>query len=89
MLPDDVLMEGGPQCQKSPSRVFWGSLIAIAGGLILLAIPGGVGFAGPAFIMRGSDVVGVQPTSLTWMAGSFAIVAIVGLISGVVAQLVA
>ena len=71
------------------TRVFWGSLIVIAGGLVLLAISGGLGFAGTEFIMRGPDVVGVQPTSLTWMAGSFAIVAVVALISGGVAQFVA
>jgi len=49
--------------------MFWGSLIAIAGGLLLLAIAIGMGFAGTGLIVRGPDVVGIQPTSSAVLAG--------------------
>jgi hypothetical protein len=71
------------------ARIFWGSLIAIAGGLILFLIAGGLGFAGTAFIMNGPDVVGVQSTSLTWLAALMGMIGVIALVSGGIAQLVA
>jgi hypothetical protein len=71
------------------TRIFWGSLIAIAGGLIVFAIATGLGFAGTGLIMSGPDVVGVQPTSMTWFAASMGILAIVALVGGAIGQFVA
>ena len=71
------------------TRLFWGSLIAIASGLVLFVIAGGLGYAGTAFLTNGQDVVGIQPTATTWLAGMFGIVAIVSLIGGGIAQFVA
>jgi H+/Cl- antiporter ClcA len=71
------------------TRIFWGSLIAIAGGLIVLAIATGLGFAGTRFIMSGHDLVAVQPTSTTWAAASMGIIGILALIGGAFGQFVA
>jgi hypothetical protein len=71
------------------TRIFWGRLIAIAGGLIALAIATGLGVAGTGLIMSGPDVVGVQPTSTTWVAASMSLIAILALIGGALGQLVA
>lgn len=71
------------------ARIFWGSLIAIAGGLIAVVIAGGLGFAGTGFIMNGHDVVGVQPTSATWFAAMLGITGVVAMVAGGIAQFVA
>jgi hypothetical protein len=71
------------------ARIFWGSLIAIAGGLVVLAIATGLGFAGTRFIMSGHDMVGIQPTSTTWVAASTGLIGILALIGGVFGQFVA
>ena len=71
------------------TRIFWASLIAIGGGLVVLAIAAGLGFAGTSFIMRGPDVVGVQPTSTTFAAASLGIIGVLALICGALGQFVA
>jgi hypothetical protein len=71
------------------ARIFWGSLIAIAGGLIVFVIAGGLGFAGTGFIMNGPDVVGVQPTSTTWFAAMLGIFGVAAVVAGGIAQFVA
>ena len=71
------------------ARLFWGSLIASAGGLILFVIAGWLGFAGTRWITNGPDVVGVQPTSTTWLAVTMGVFGAIALVGGGVAQLVA
>jgi hypothetical protein len=71
------------------SRIFWGSLGAMAAGLVVLAIAAGLGFAFTGFTMRGPDIVGVQPTSTTWVAASVGIIAVLALIGGALGQFVA
>jgi H+/Cl- antiporter ClcA len=71
------------------SRIFWGSLGAIAAGLVVLAIATGVGFAFTGLTWSGPDIVGVQPTSTTWVAASVGIIAVLALIVGAVGQFVA
>jgi hypothetical protein len=75
--------------KSTVTRIFVGSLISIIAGVVLLLIAGGFGFAGTQFIMSGPDIVGVQPSSATWVAGSMGAIAILALIAGGVGQLVA
>jgi H+/Cl- antiporter ClcA len=70
-------------------RIFWGSLGAIAAGLAVLAIAAGLGFATTGFTWRGPDIVGVQPTSTTWLAASVGIIAVLALFGGALGQFVA
>ena len=70
-------------------RIFWSSLIALAGGLIVLLIAGGVGVAGTGLTMRGPDVVGIQPTSATWIAASVGMLGVIAVIGGAVGMFVA
>ena len=71
------------------SRIFWGSLAAIAGGLVVLTIAAGLGFVATGFTWRGPDIVGVQPTSSTWVAATVGIIAVLALIAGALGQFVA
>ncbi len=71
------------------TRIYVWSLIAIGVGIVLMLIAGGLGFAGTQFMMRGPDVVGVQPTSMTWVAASTGVLAAVALLVGGIGQLVA
>jgi hypothetical protein len=71
------------------ARLFWGSLMAIAGGLILFLIAGGLGFAGTRWITNGPDVVGVQPTSTTWLAVTMGVFGAIALVGGGVTQFLA
>ena len=59
------------------------------GGLIVLLIGGGLGFAGTTWIMNRHDVVGVHATSTTWLAAVMGIIGVIALVGGGVAQLVA
>lgn len=55
----------------------------------MLVIAGGIGFAGTAFIWRGPDIVGVQPTPTTWVAATTGLIAVLALIGGALGQFVA
>lgn len=44
------------------TRLFVGSWVAIAAGLVLFGIAGGVGYANGACVMNGPDVTGVRAT---------------------------
>jgi hypothetical protein len=70
-------------------RVFFGSRIGLAGGLMLLLITGALAFANDIFIMRGSDVIGVRSSALTWsLVGPIGLAALV-MFASVVAIFVA
>jgi hypothetical protein len=71
------------------SRIFWAGLAAMLAGLVVLAIATGLGFAATGLIWRGPDIVGVQPTSTTWVAGSVGVVAILAFVVGALAGFVA
>ena len=45
---------------------FFGSLIGLAGGVVLLVVAGAVALANDVFIMRGPDVVGIRSGALAW-----------------------
>src|SRR6188472_336931 len=71
------------------STIFVGSLIAIAGGVVLLGVGLFVAYVNGTFIMQGPDVVGIRPSALTWSMAGLAIVGILAIVGGSLAQFVA
>jgi hypothetical protein len=71
------------------TRIFVGSLVALAGGLILLVVAGGLAYANGNFVMDGPDVVGVRSTPSGWALILLAIVGMFTMIGALVAQFVA
>jgi hypothetical protein len=81
---------GVPLMSKSTvTRLFVGSVIAIAGGVVLLAAGLLLAYLNGAFVTRGPDVVGINPSALTWSTAGLAIVGILAVIGGALAQFVA
>jgi hypothetical protein len=75
--------------KSTVSRIFIGSLFAIAGGVVLLAVGLFLAYVNGSFIMRGPDVAGIQPTAFTWAMVGLAIVGILAVIAGALGQFVA
>lgn len=75
--------------KSTVTRLFVGSLLAIAGGLVLgfIAVP--LGYTSGAFVMNGPDVVGVQSTVMAWTVAALVVIGILAIIGGVVGQFVA
>jgi hypothetical protein len=48
------------------AKWFYGSLIGLVGGLVLLGVAGGLAVANHVFITNGSDVTGVRSSALGW-----------------------
>ena len=48
-------------------RLFWGSLIAFVGALILLATAGGLAIANGSLVRDGPDVTGIREDALGWV----------------------
>jgi hypothetical protein len=71
------------------TRLFVGSLIAIVGGIILLATGVLVGFASGAFVMSGHDVSGIQPTPFAWSMVGLGVLGLLALLGGGIGQFVA
>jgi hypothetical protein len=70
-------------------RIFYGSVVAVAAGLILgfLAVWGA--FASGAFVMDGHDVVGVNTTGFAWLLVLVAGIACFSVVGGAIAGMVA
>ena len=75
--------------KSTVTKIFVGSLIAITGGVVLLAAGVWLAYANGTFIMRGPDVVGIHPSAFTWSMGGLAIVGILAVIGGALGQFVA
>jgi hypothetical protein len=71
------------------TRLFVGSLVAIAGGLVLLGVTGGLAWANGAFVMDGPDVVGVRSTPGGWLLITLAALGALILIGAAIVQFVA
>ena len=71
------------------TRLFIGSLIAVAAGAILAFVAVWLGFANNVFVMSGTEVIGARASSLAWSLLGLGIVggltAMGGLITGLVA----
>lgn len=71
------------------TRLFVGSLIALAGGLVLLLVAGGLAYANSTFVMNGPDVVGFRSTPFGWVMIGVACIALLVLVAAALAQFVA
>jgi hypothetical protein len=70
-------------------KLFVGSLTALAGGLVLLAVAGGLAFANSSLVKDGQDVTAIHATPLGWTMIGLAGVAILVLVAAVITQFVA
>ena len=70
-------------------RLFWGSLIAFAGALILLAVAGGLALADGSLVKNGPDVTGIRETPFGWVMFGLAAVAALVLIAAAITQFIA
>jgi hypothetical protein len=75
--------------KSTVTRLFVGSLLAIAGGLVLGFIAVLLGYTSGAFVMSGPDVVGVQSTAMAWTVVALVGIGILAIIGGVIGQFVA
>jgi hypothetical protein len=75
--------------KSTVTRIFIGSLIAIAGGVVLLAAGLFLAYVNGMFVMRGPDVVGIHPSALSWSMAGLAIVGILAVLGGALGQFVA
>ena len=75
--------------KSTVTKLFIGSLFAIAGGVVLVAAGLFLAYVNGTFIMRGPDVVGIHASAFTWSMAGLAIVGILAVIGGALAQFVA
>jgi hypothetical protein len=75
--------------KSTVTKIFVGSLIAIAGGVVLLVAGVWLAYANGTFIMRGPDVVGIHPSAFTWSMAGLAVVGILAVVGGALAQFIA
>ncbi|MEA2518189.1 MAG: hypothetical protein QOF49_269 [Chloroflexota bacterium] len=75
--------------KSTVTRIFIGSLFAIAGGVVLLVAGLFLALVNGTFIMRGPDVVGVQASALTWSMAGLAVVGILAIVGGALGQFIA
>ena len=75
--------------KSTVARLFVGSLIAIVGGIVMVAIGLVAGYAGGAFVMSGPDVQGIHGTPFAWSMVGVAILGVIAIIGGGIGQFVA
>jgi hypothetical protein len=68
---------------------FFGSLIGLAGGIVLLVVAGAVALANDVFIMNGPDVVGIRSGAVSWTLAGLVGLALLVIMGAAVAQFVA
>lgn len=75
--------------KRTITRLFVGSLIALAGGLVLGLVAVALAYASGAFEMDGPDVVGVHATPFGWAMLAVGVLAVFVVIGAAIAQFVA
>lgn len=75
--------------KSTVTKLFVGSLIAVVGGVVLLAAGTLLAFANGAFVMSGPDVVGFNPSAFAWSMVGLAVVGILAMVGGAIGQFVA
>ena len=71
------------------TRIFVGSVLAIAGGLVLSVLAGLLAFASGSLTYNGPDVVGIQETAFGWAMIIVATIGVLVMAGGAMAQFVA
>jgi hypothetical protein len=71
------------------TKLFFGSLIAIVGGVVLVAVALAMGYGAGVFVMSGPDVVGVESSALAWSMVALFIVGGLAIVGGGIGQFVA
>ena len=75
--------------KRTVTRLFAGSVAALAAGLVLLFSAGALAYANGNFVMNGPDVVGVRSTPFGWVVLALAVVALVTMVGAFVGHIVA
>ena len=75
--------------KSSVTKIFIGSLVAIAGGVVLLVAGLLLALANGTFVMSGPDVVGINSSALSWSMAVLAVVGILAVIGGTLGQFIA
>jgi len=68
---------------------FFGSLIGLAGGIVLFVVAGAVALANDVFIMNGPDVVGIRSGTVSWTLAGLVALALLVIMGAAVAHFVA
>lgn len=71
------------------TRFFVGSILAIAGGLVLTVVAGLLAFANGALVYNGPDVVGVNESAFGWAMITLAAIGCLVMAAGAIGQFVA
>ena len=71
------------------TRLFAGSLIAIVGGVVILAIAFVLALSNGGLVMSGPDVTGISPSAFTWSMVGLATVGVLAVLGGGLGQFVA
>jgi hypothetical protein len=75
--------------KSTVSRLFVGGVVAVVAGLFLTLVAVLIAFASGTFTVSGTEVTGIQPTAEAWTFITLALIGVVSLIGGAIAQLVA
>jgi hypothetical protein len=75
--------------KSTVTKVFLGSLAAIAGGLMLMFGSMMTAYATGSLIMSGPDVTGIESTPFAWSMVGLAVLGCVALMGGAIGQLIA
>lgn len=70
--------------KSTVTRLFVGSVIAMVAGLVLGFAAIILAFASDSLIMRGPDVVGIEPTAMAWSFVGLAVLAVIAVIGGAI-----
>jgi hypothetical protein len=71
------------------TKIFFGSLVAVVAGLVLLAAGALLAYANGTVTTSGSDVTGVTFTAFGWSMVGLAIIGVLAIIGGAIGQFVA
>jgi hypothetical protein len=71
------------------TKIFVGSLIAVVGGVVVLAAGVLLAFANGSFVMSGPDVTGINSSPFAWSTVGLAVVGILAMVGGDIGQFVA
>ena len=74
--------------KSTVTRLFVGSVSAVVTGLVLGFAAVLVAFASDSLVMRGPDVVGIEPTAFAWSMVGLAVLAVLAIIGGAIGGLV-